>query len=272
MNARHGVLLMAWIGILPLSASEAREKTRQAEEPEWVDVELFDAIDAGQVRTAVVADGFSQMTLRVFNVTPTPLRIAVPEVFAALPVARQQAQKTLQQQGVPDSLAYGYAQNFGGSQGLGGSLAGPWSQQTGQVAAVPDASDAGDRQAPGRVWLVPPGAPIQFRVPCFCLEYGKPDPNRRIPYQLTRLTDLNGSPAVRELLERFGQGGCEQRVAQLAVWHVANGVPWAMLARLELPRGTGRGTRNVTPVELLAARQLAESLPSYGQSGSLGQP
>jgi hypothetical protein len=104
------------------------------------------------------------------------------------------------------------------------------------------------------------------------LEYGKPDPHRRIPYQLVELQDLSNQPAVKELLQRFGQGGIDQRVAQLAAWHIASGVPWPMLAQVKFPRSAGRGASNVSPQELVAARQLCELLPSYAQAPSLGNP
>lgn len=263
-------MLMVGMSLLPVAVRVSGQQPSAAPQQEWVEVDLFDAIDAGQLRTNVVADGYTQMTLTVRNETPQTLRVTLPEVFAALPTARRQMQQTMQRQGVPDSLAFQYAQNQGGSQGLGGSLGDPWLWQSPNAAGAQGGSEQGPA-APDRFWVIPPRQPVQFRLPCFCLEYGKPDPNRRIPYELARLTELNGHPAVRELLDRFGKGGCDQRVAQLAVWHVANGVPWPVLARIELARSGGRGTRKVAPVELVAAKQLAESLPSYGAVTSLSE-
>ena len=272
MNARHWVLMMAWIGILPLSASSAGEKIRQAEEPEWVDVGLFDAIDADHVRTAVVADGFSQMTLRVVNVTPTPLRIAVPEVFAALPVARQQVAKEFAAAGCsgqPGARLRSELRRLAGIGRLAGRPLVPADRPVGHCTRCRE------RRGPAgtRSNLVGSGrrpTPISDPVFLFGVRQARPEPPHPLPIGPINRTQRQSGRG--ELLERFGRGGCDQRVAQLAVWHVANGVPWAMLARLDLPQATGRGTRSVKPVELLAARQLAESLPSYGQSASLGRP
>ena len=111
----------------------------------------------------------------------------------------------------------------------------------------------------------------QIQLPCFCLEFGKPDPNRRIPYQMVELQDLNNRPAVQELLDRFSQGGLDQRIAQLAVWHVANGVPWQALAKVTFPRSSRRGggcvaqgTAGGQAVSRNRCRHMASEQPSLG--------
>lgn len=236
---------------------------------EPIEVELLSAVRSGQIQLAVVPQSYSLMTLRVRNYTSGTLRVLLPETLAAIPTARWQTQQALQQNGMPPSLAQNSYPNQGGSQGLGASLTGPWAN--GQPASGQGPADAPDGgvTAP-RSWTLAAREMIQIQVPCFCLEYGKPDPNRRIPYQVVELQDLNDQPAVEELLKRFGQGDLDQRIAQLAAWHVANGVPWQMLAQVKFPRTQGRGASGVTQRELLLAKQLSESLPSYGQQRSLG--
>lgn len=234
------------------------------------EVELFAAIESGQIQVTVVAESFAAMTLRVRNKSSEALKVLLPDTLAAIPTARRKAQEQLQQNGMPPSLAHSYPPAQGSSQGLGVSLAGPWAEQKaapGAESAIASASDD-DPQGP-RCWVLAPGQVQQLKVPCFCLEYGRPDPNRRIPYQLVELKDLNSQPAVEELLKRFGQGAVDQRVAQLAAWHVANGVPWQMLARMKFPRSAGRAAGSVTPEDLSAAQQLCQSLPSYHRVPSL---
>ena len=75
---------------------------------------------------------------------------------------------------------------------------------------------------------------MQIQVPCFCLEFGKPERRirtGRIPYQMVELQDLNNRPAIQELLDRFSKGDLDQRIAQLAAWHVADGASWQTLAQ-----------------------------------------
>jgi hypothetical protein len=234
------------------------------------EVELFAAIESGEIQVAVVPQNFSLMLLRVRNKTSETLKVQLPETLAAIPTARRKAQQQLQQQGMPPNLAHNYPPAQGSSQGLGFSLAGPWAEQknaSGQESAIAGAGN--DRPKGSRAWTLAPGELMQVQVPCFCLEYGRPDPNRRIPYELVELKNLNSQPAVEELLRRFGQGMVDQRVAQLAAWHVANGVSWPMLARMKFPRSAGRAAGVVTQEDLLSAQELCQRLPSYDQVPSL---
>lgn len=236
---------------------------------ESLEVEFFAAIKSGQLQVAVLPHSFSVMTMRARNNTPQALKVSLPKSFAAIPTARWQAQQMLAQQGRSPSLGDGYIVDPNGSQGLAGSMYGPWMYAGAAGAVASPTAKAGDQNQPP-MWLLAAGQQIQILLPCFCLEYGKPDPNRRIPYQMVELRDLNNLPAVQELLDRFGKEGLDQRVVQLAAWHVANGVPWQKLANIKFPRSVGRGGSSASPRELMAARQLSESLPSYGVQPSLG--
>ena len=107
------------------SAEKGKKTPPPAIDP--VEVEFFQAAQSGQIKVHVVAPTYSQMMMRVQNTTNTPLRVLLPETIAAVPAARRQVQQALQQNGMPASLANNYGPGQGGSQGLGGSLAGPCS-------------------------------------------------------------------------------------------------------------------------------------------------
>ena len=108
------------------AAAFAGERPQATTSNEPVELQLFSAIDNGQITMAVVPHNFSVMTVRVRNNTPTDIRVELPKTFAAIPTARWQTQQMLQQQGVTESMASRYAANQGGSQDWRGSLAGPW--------------------------------------------------------------------------------------------------------------------------------------------------
>ncbi len=273
--------LPGWSGEKKREKGEKAEKTAPAQvEPETIG--LFAAIGDGKISVAVVPQSFSALTLRVRNNTRSPLKVELPATIAAVPTARLQAVRGMQAGQTPMSLAkgYGYGQDQGGSQGLGGSLGGPWSGGTFAQDNDAQGDSAKGNRAPGdqqpapagpRYWTLAPRQIFQTQIPCFCLEFGKPDPTSRIPYQLCPLQDLNSRSAVEELLEQFAKRGINQFVAQLAAWHVANDVPWQMLTKVQFPRTPSSRGHRVTPMELMAAKQLAESLPSYGQPASLGK-
>lgn len=248
---------------------QARQDVGATSEPKQV--EFHAAMREGLIDVTVVPQSYAVLTLRVRNRSQEPLKIEIPPSIAAVPVARVQAVQTMQAQGMPASLADSYGQGTGNSQGLGASLAGPWSRGTaipGNDPGIVPAQKPGVAEGP-RFWTLAPREVFLTQVPCFCLEYGRPDPHSRIPYQLCDLNDLNGRPAVKELLDQFGKQGINQNVAQLAIWHTANQVPWPMLAKVQFPRTPGSKAHHVTPMELMAAKQLAESMPSYGRTGSL---
>ena len=95
------------------------------------------------------------------------------------------------------------------------------------------------------------------------MEFGKPDPNPRVPYVLLPLRAVTKSPAISELLVRFGKEKYPQSVAQLAMWNVANGTSWQLLSKVRWPNNKAQ----VSGTELRAAGQLVQSL-----SQSLADP
>ncbi len=135
-----------------------------------------------------------------------------------------------------------------------------------------DSGDVGARA--GRTvatsaWTLRPGERMEIQLPCFCLEYDAPtSPNRRIAYTMVELQDLNNQPAIQELLDRFRQGDLDQRIVQLAAWHVC-GVPWETLAGVTFARSSLRNRGRVSAQELTAARQLLESLANVGGAGNI---
>lgn len=243
-------------------------------------VALFDAMQTNRIDVLVVARSFSMLTLSLRNRTSVPLLVQSPEVFAAIPTYKlmadqvaQQAKQAAERFGQPASRfnprrGQRYGQSAQIPQGLGGSF---YTSEPGQrFADPPETKDKSlDNGKAGMVstkelasWLLLPGKVVTQPIPCFCLEFGKPDPSPKVPYQLRPLEDLTGNRGVRELLIRFGRRQCTQRIAQLALWHVANKTPWQVLAQVHLPRYIAGGNRKFSMRELQAARLLAESLPS----------
>lgn len=224
--------------------AEQPRQPRDSREP--LEVEFFSAVQQGKIDVRVAPNSYSSLRLGVANATRSPLRVKLPTTFAAVPVARVRAMQSLRMRGVPASLSGNFGQ-YGNTQGLGGSLAGPWWGN----------SVADDGQA---YLSLAPGQFVQAQLPCFCLEYGRPDPEERIPYVLCPLTDLNARPALAGLLRQFASRGINQSVVQLAVWHIATDVPWQELSKVRFPWTETSRSHRVTPMELAASRRLAATL------------
>jgi hypothetical protein len=95
-----------------------------------------------------------------------------------------------------------------------------------------------------------------------CLEHGKPDPKPRVPYQIVPLEQVTKQPEVAELLFALGTNPDRQRIAQIAAWHLANGMTWQQLDALTITHLNGRRERWFHPAQIEAARKLVERLPS----------
>lgn len=261
----------------------SRDAREQSEKLDVEEVMLFEAMENKQIDAFVVARNFSLLTLSLRNKTAAPLRVRAPDVFAAIPASRVAAMQMARMRGNQSGrrtfgpqFGYGYgpsngnsAQGGGGSQGLGGAFYNlePIKQLTrgdqSEESSMADARDDAQTRTGLPSWLLPPGRVLTQPLPCFCLEFGKPDPSRRIPYVLRPLKELNQDPVVHELLLMFGHKRVTQRVTQIALWHAGNQVPWQMLAKVELPRSQAGAQRKFSVQELQAANTLIRSLPSY---------
>jgi hypothetical protein len=233
------LLVLALLGT-GLAARDASPRSSQvAAEP----VELFAAIQSGQIETKLVPRDSELVTLQVANPSDKPLTIKLPAAFAGLPVLAQQPP------------LFPPLPNPAGNQNpqiLGGPFNGP---------------NAVNR---GGIFNVPPGKVIRLRLPCVCLEYGKPVPHARIPYELRPLESATGKTEVRELLVLFGEGKFSQRVTQIAAWHLANDVTWEELENLRVKHLNGRSERRFSPDEIERAKAMVNQLPSRQRGPSKG--
>lgn len=257
-------------------AEEPSPATSSAEVQEPAAVDFYAAIQRGSIDVGVVAHSYSHLTMRIRNTGNQPLQIKLPETFAAVPARRVQLVQRMRSRGYNASLSNYPTQGGGNSQGVGGSLAGPWwdQSQSGHPVSDPEkGAAAGAAQQVGKSLLLAPGRFAQTDIPCFCLEYGKPDPEQKIAYVVRPLEELNATPAMHKLLTDFSNTatamGKQQYVTQLAIWHLASGVPWKTLARVEFPRTQRQRGHRVKRAELLAAQQLSQA--ARLQAASLGK-
>ncbi|MGM0490611.1 MAG: hypothetical protein ACQESR_28120 [Planctomycetota bacterium] len=230
-------------------------------------VEFFAAMQRGMIDVRVVAHNYSSLAIKVRNATRKPLRVELPATFAAVPARRVQARQALRMRGMQASLSDGYVQQQANSQGLGGSLGGPWWNR---AVARNDQGQNVKKDTPrdSQGLTLAAGRFAQARIPCFCLEYGNPDPNSGIRYVIRPLEELNEHAGVAKLLAEFGQQEMNQYAAQLAAWHMANDVPWKALTKFRFPRTGDRPGHRVTQAELVAARKLVRAAKQSSLSRS----
>ena len=200
------------------------------------EVELFAAMERGEVDVVLIPRDSKKVTIQVANKTDKPLSVRLPAAFAGVPV-----------------LAQLFPPPGGGPLAPGGGGA-P------QALGVP--GGGGANPLFGGVMNIPPGKIVKVKRPEVCLEHGKPEPGPRIAYRIAPLEEATGDAGVRELLTHYACDSSNQRIAQLAAWHFANDMTWRQLDALTIKHINRQVTRQFSRDEILAARKLVEALPS----------
>ncbi len=208
------------------SSSAAPAKSRPKKvgsfDPSNETVELFDAVNAGQVEVKLIPKDSTQGRVFIKNKTKKPLNVKLPEAFAASPVLAQMG--------------------GGGGQGMGGGMGG---------------MGGGGMGMGGGFFNVPAEKEGNFKVPCMCLEHGKPEPRPAMTYKLAPIETLSKKPGVEELCRQLGYGKINQRAAQVAAWHLNNEMSWQTLTAKRIEHADGSSEPYFTEDELREGMLLA---------------
>ena len=239
-----------WVAAAMLSAvATAAEKSPPNVQTRPEAVELFSAIDKGQIEVQLIPKDSSECRLLITNKTDKPLTVMLPDVFAGVPVLAQQFPNANQKNRAPQQVGVGnnLFQNPRGNQ-----------NPQNPMFNVPNPMN---NQRPGqrlfRGFNVAPEKVGQLKLPAVCLELGNPNPRAAIPYQLKPIEGVTTKPGVAEVCAMLGRGEVNQTAAQLAAWHLNNDVSWEKLAKL--PRKLAIGTKPIySAEEIKAGRKVAE--------------
>ena len=158
-------------------------------------VELFAAIDQGQVEATFIANNAWQARLQLVNKTDKPLHIILPEAFAAVPVLAQQLD--------PNS-AQGRQSANKAPQTLG---VGPTGQNNpGNAFPNMQMPNANRNQGMRAMFNIEPEKVGQLKLRTVCLEYGKPSPTAHVTYQIEPMAKATTKPGVFECVRCWAIG------------------------------------------------------------------
>ena len=181
-------------------------------------VEMFEAMEAGQIGVKLIPKDSTQARVIIKNKTGKPLNVRLPKAFAGVPVLAQMG-------------------GMGGGQGVGGGMGG---------------------MGGGGMFNVPAEKEANFKVACVCLEHGKPEPRAQMAYSIKPIESFTTKPGVAEMLTELGEGRVSQRAAQVAAWHLNNDMSWETLAAKQIKLADGRSYPYFSADELLAGRQIVD--------------
>lgn len=230
------------LGLVYLKASE-----KPPDSPPFQEVELFAAIESGDIEVRLVPKDSKQATVVVTNKTPRPLSVRLPLAFAGVPVLAQQA------------FAIGGGNNFingGNNGGINQAIGGGFQQQMPFGQGQGNGNPFGNQ--PNGIFNVEPEKSRKLKVPVVCLEHGKKDPHVGVKYQIVPLDSYSQQPEVREVCRLLGGGDVDQPAAQAAVWHLANAKSWSELTEMLAAKHlNGRSEPLFTAKQILIAKRIA---------------
>ncbi len=210
------------------TARKGRPRKLGVYDPSNETVDMFDAVKAGQIEVKLIPKDSTQGRVFVKNKTKKPLNVKLPEAFAATPVLAQM----------------GMGGGGGGGQGMGGGMGG-------------GGMGGGGMGMGGGFFNVPAEKEGNFKVPCMCLEHGKPEPRAAMTYKVQPVESFTKKPGVAELCRALGFGKVSQRAAQVAAWHLNNDMSWDELVAKRIEHADGTSEPYFTREELEQGMSVA---------------
>jgi hypothetical protein len=183
----------------PLPQSRAAEPSQS--------LGLFEAIESGQIEAKLILRDESAGRVLLTNKTKQPLTIQLPEAFAGVPAF---AQVNLFGPNANNGNNNNN-RNGGANQGVGAGIGQGWGNNPG-------------------IFNIEPEKVVKVKIVAVCLEHGKRTPNPYVAYRLLPLDEFTSDAKVQGIVRSLGRGDLDQKAAQAAAWHLANGLTWKQLA------------------------------------------
>jgi hypothetical protein len=233
-------LAVAVVGPLLWAEGAENSKTAAATTPAE-SIDLFAGMESGDLNVKFIPKNDREASLVIQNKTKQPLSVVLPDAFVGSPVLAQAAPAGgggNRNRTTSNNSNNNQNQNIGGGGGgFGGGGMGGFG---------------------GGGFNIAPEATGKLKLPIVCLEHGKQDPAAHIPYEIRPLDTFTKDPQVKELLTMLGTGKLDQRAAQAAAWHFANGMSWDELAAKKIHHLGGRPDEQYfSPGEIQQAIRIA---------------
>ena len=248
-------LVTMWAPVDVAAASKKAKKplTKLQHDPAAEEVDLFEAIEAGQVTAKLIPKNAFGGNFLVENLTDKPLTVKLPQAAAAVP-------KHLAQFG--GGMGGMQGGGMGGMGGMGGGMGGGGGQQQmgggfggggmgGGMGGMGGGGGGFFGGGGGGFGSIPPESVASFKFNSVCLEHGKAEPTSRAEYVVVPLEKVSNSPVLRELLTAVGTGRLDQQSAQAAAWHITDDMSFADLANKQMQHAGG-----VAPTPYFSQAQL----------------
>ncbi len=259
--ARWAMLVGISVVSLPLMAADGQKSQARKKGATGEIVDMFAAIENGQIKVQIFPRDATQARLVVTNETDQPISVALPPAFAATPVLAQfnnpvQAAKSPQPVGVAPQ----------GNNGPGlPNFNNPIGRNNGGGPAIAGLNPL------GALFNIPPEKVEQVKLKAVCLQAERAQPNPRVAYEVKPLAAVCDKPALYEICRLLSDPSVSQKALQAAAWHYANGLSWDDLAAKRMKNPWGPSPLYFTKAEIQQAKKLAEAAEKKVE-GQKGQP
>lgn len=228
--------------------------TKPGYDPSARKVEMFQAMKEGLIDVKLIQMNAKNGNLVIDNKVKEPLTIQLPEAFVGVNVLNQLGGGGLGGGGLGGGgLGGGQQGGGGGAQTTGGGAGG---QQGGGGLGGGGLGGGAQGGGGGGFFSIPADKRVRLPVRSVCLEYGKPEPNSKSPYQVREVETFSKDPVLKEMLGYVSAGRASENVAQAAGWHLSNGKSWAELAAMMVAHIGAAPTPMFTQHELSQAQLL----------------
>jgi hypothetical protein len=220
------------------------------EKEEAVTVELFAGMKSGDIEVRMIPTDATVATIIFKNNLKKPVKILVPAALGGKVARKQEGPvNTLNKGasldgrplniGLPDGfegLPILAQINNGGNNNRNNNNNGGGNQAMGMGGMgggmMGGGMGGGMMGGGGFAMNVPAEKVMKIKVPGMCLQFGKPDPNPRVAYDLVPITAVTDKPEVAQICAMLGRGEISQNLAQACAWHLMDGLTWDQLAAL----------------------------------------
>lgn len=249
---RWAVLLGVCVVSLPLMAADGQKPQTRKSKAELVD--MFAAIEKGQIKVQIFPRDATQARLVVTNETDQPISVALPPAFAATPVLAQFNNPVQAKTKAPQPLGVAPAGNGpGNGNGPGIPNFNPIGRNNGAGPAIAGLNPL------GALFDIPPEKVEQMKLKAVCLQAERAQPNPRVAYEVKPLAAVCDKPALYEICRLLSDPSVSQKALQAAAWHYADGLSWDDLAAKRMKNPWGPSPLYFTKAELQQAKKLAEA-------------
>lgn len=234
--------------------------TKLSYDPAARKVDMFKAMEEGLIDVKLIQMNAKNGNLIIDNKAKEPLTIQLPDAFVGVHALNQGfgggglgggglGGGGLGGGGLGGGGQGGQSTGGGAGGGLGGGGLGGGGLGGGGLGG-------GGGGMGGGFFSLPPEKRARLPVRSVCLEYGKPEPNSKMPYNIREVESVSKDPVLKEMLSYVSAGRASENIAQAAAWNLANGKTWQELAAMKIDHIGAPPSPMFTGHELMQAQAL----------------